>query len=298
MGLGSKISRSIKNPKKAFLRNVNRIDDFAGKKFYGNTVGLKRNLVGSMNRTKIDENLKNINPLAYELAQNQFLLMEKIYDTSLISKIKSKYDQMIESKENSVILAEHEGQVYSRHIRRPIQTLPELADLLIDDVTNIIKGYFGRNFAVKHVNCFRHYHIPKEDSSTDFISNHWHCDRRNTSEMKLFVCLSDVTPDDGPFHVQSMERTKYLMNAGFGNRDDYKIPLDVLEDPQYDKIAIGTAGSAYFANANLCFHKAGIPEPGHVRDLANFVFIPSDEPLKDDWQEHVEYTLEKYEKNL
>jgi len=297
MGIAGKIPRSIKDPKKAFLRNITRIDDYAGKKVFGNTVGLKRNFAGSMNKPKLDELLKKSNPKAYDLAQNEFLLLEKIYDDNVISKIKSKYDQLMESEENSVVVSEHEGQVFSRHIKRPIQLLPELENLLIDDVTNIIKGYYGRNFQIKQVVCYRNYHVPSEISSQfEMFADHWHCDRRNTSEMKLFVCLSDVTEDDGPFHVQSMEQTKYLMNAGFGTRENYDLPEEVLEDTKYVKKAIGSSGSAYFGNANRCMHKAGIPAIGHVRDIANFVFVPSDESLKDDWKDHVIYTLEEYEK--
>ena len=297
MGILGKISRSIKDPKKAIIRNVNRVDDYTGKKVFGNTVGFKRNFAGSRSNSKLDETLKESNPRAYNLAKNQFLLLDKIYDDSIISKIKSKFDQLMENEQTSVIVAQHKGQIFSRHIIRPMQTLPELEELLIKYVTDIITGYYGKNFQIKQVVGYRNYHVPSEISSKyEMFSDHWHCDRRNTSEMKLFVCLSNVTESDGPFHVQSMERTRYLMDAGFGTREDYNVPKEILDDPEYIKKAIGQSGSAYFGNANLCLHKAGIPAEGHQRDLIAFVFIPSNEPLKDDWKDHVEYTLEEYEK--
>ena len=299
MGIIGKISRSIKDPKKAISRNITRVDDFAGKKVFGNTVGLKKNLAGSMSIQKIDESLKETNPKAYELAKNQFLLMNKIYDDTLIQKIKSKYDLLMDSKENSVIVNEYHGQVFSKHIREPAKTFPELEELLINNVTDIIKGYYGKNFQIKQIVCYRNYHIPPEISAeTEMYADHWHCDRKNTSEMKLFVCMTDISEKDGPFHVQSVERTKYLMNKGFGTRDNYDLPPEVLEDPKYVKKAIGPIGSAYFGNANLCLHRAGIPDPGCIRDIVAFVFVPSDEPLKKDWKEHVEYTLSEYEKKL
>ena len=63
MGLGGKISRSIKNPKKVIQRNYNRVDDLAGKKLFGNTVGFKRNLVGTKELSKGKKsNLQNDNP--------------------------------------------------------------------------------------------------------------------------------------------------------------------------------------------------------------------------------------------
>ena len=232
MGILGKISRSIKDPKKAIIRNVNRVDDYTGKKVFGNTVGFKRNFAGSRSNSKLDETLKESNPRAYNLAKNQFLLLDKIYDDSIISKIKSKFDQLMENEQTSVIVAQHKGQIFSRHIIRPMQTLPELEELLIKYVTDIITGYYGKNFQIKQVVGYRNYHVPSEISSKyEMFSDHWHCDRRNTSEMKLFVCLSNVTESDGPFHVQSMERTRYLMDAGFGTREDYNVPKEILDDP-------------------------------------------------------------------
>ena len=40
---------------------------------------------------------------------------------------------------------------------------------------------------------------------------------------------------DGPFTVQSKVRTKELIKAGFGNRDHYDLPLNVLEDSRIRK---------------------------------------------------------------
>ena len=295
MGLTDKISRSIKNPKKTLVRNMNKVDDMAGKKLFGNTVGLKRNVAGGLQKGNIQKDLKDKNPKAYDLVQNQFLLLNKIFDDETIKAIKSKFDSLIENEELSVPTSHYDGKVYSRHIKNPEKNIPELKNLLTEEIYDIIKGYYGKDFSVKHVNCFRNYHIPPEiSSSQEIFAEHWHCDRRNISEMKLFVCLSSVTEDDGPFHVQSQDRTQYLMNKGFGTREDYNIQNEVLEDPTFVKKAIGPAGTAYFGNANLCLHKAGIPTVGHSRDLVNFVFVPSNKPLSDNWEENVVDTLDKY----
>ena len=295
MGLGGKISRSIKNPKKAIQRNYNRVDDLAGKKLFGNTVGFKRNLVGTKELSKGKKlNLQNDNPLAFELQKNQFLLLPNFFTNSLIDDVRTQYDQLIENDDTSIQLSVVDGKSYSRHIMKPLSNLPILKKFIDEKIMKILSDFYGRNFMVKQVNCFRNYHVPQEIATKhEMFADHWHCDRRNISEIKLFVCLRDVTEKDGPFHVQTLERTKQLMKLGFGTREDYNISKDELENHQFMKSGIGSSGTAYFANANLCLHKAGIPESGHFRDLINFVFVPTDDPLPDDWEKNVVDTLTK-----
>jgi len=295
MGIRGKISRSIKNPKKTFTRNFNRVDDLAGKKLFGNTVGFKRNLAGSKELSKGKKsNLENDNPLAFELQQNQFLLLPNFYDHSLIDDVKAQYDTLIENDDTSIQLSVVDGTCYSRHIMEPLSNLPILKKFINEKIIKILSDFYGRNFMIKQVNCFRNYHVPQEIvSKHEMFADHWHCDRRNISEIKLFVCLRDVTEKDGPFHVQTLERTKQLMKLGFGSRDNYNLSKDELENPQFMKSGIGSSGTVYFANANLCLHKAGIPDSGHFRDLINFIFVPVDEPLPHDWEKNVINTLSK-----
>ena len=295
MGIGGKISRSIKNPKKTITRNFNRVDDLAGKKLFGNTVGFKRNFTGSKELSKGKKsNLENDNHLAFELQQNQFLLLSNFYDCSLIDDVRNQYDQLIEDDDTSIQLSVVDGTCYSRHVMEPLSNLPIIKKFIDEKIMKILSDFYGRNFMVKQVNCFRNYHVPQEIASKyEMFADHWHCDRRNISEIKLFVCLRDVTAKDGPFHVQTLERTKQLMKLGFGTRDNYKLSKDELENPQFMKRGIGSSGTAYFANANLCLHKAGIPESGHFRDLINFVFVPADDPLPNDWEKNVVNTLTK-----
>lgn len=295
MGIGGKISRSIKNPKKTVIRNFNRVDDIAGKKLFGNTVGFKRNVVGSKELSKGKRSdLENDNPLAFELQKNQFLLLPDFYDDLLIDDVRTQFDQLIENDNSSIQLSVVDGKCYSRHIMEPASNLPIVKKFINEKIIKILTDFYGRNFMVKQINCFRNYHVPLEITSKhEMFADHWHCDRRNISEMKLFVCLRDVTEKDGPFHVQTLERTKQLMKLGFGTRDDYNLSKEDLEDPQFMKRGIGSSGTAYFANANLCLHKAGIPDDGHFRDLINFVFVPTDEPLSDNWEKNVVSTLNK-----
>ena len=296
MGFGSKIKRAIKDPKKAVNRTYHRVDEVAGKKIFGNTVGLQMNIAGSLQmETSLTDELNEKNPLAYQLRKDQVLPLDTPYESSLIDKISAKYNQMIENEEFSLGSQGFGGKVYCRHIRNPEKNFPELKHLISEKVHRIVSDYYGKNFCIKHINCHRNYHVPKEHSSEEVFSNHWHNDRRNISELKLFVYLSDVTEADGPFHYNPRDRTKYLMDKGFGARDNYQVSNEVLEDPEHMKKAIGHRGTAFFANANLMLHKAGIPEEGHYRDMVHIVFTPAKQPLPEDWMKDVEpITLHEY----
>lgn len=298
MGILGKISRSIKDPKKAASRTFTRVDEAAGRKIYGNTVGFKNNLSGSMKiDTNVDPKLKTKNPNLYNLKTDHYALFNNTYDASVVDSLKKKYDSLIEDEQLSFPTAGFEGKIYCKHIRDPAKNFPELSQLLTDDVQDMVKGYFNSNFTVKHIVCWRNYHVPEDiRKDHEMFSNFWHFDRREISELKYFVYMSDVSESDGPFHVQSINRTKELMKKGFKNRADYGIPLEILEDPQYVQKVVGKIGTSYFGNANVCLHRAGDPFEGHLRDVIQFVFVPSKTPLETNWLENV-VSLETREYN-
>lgn len=288
MGVLGKITRSIKDPKKAVNRTVSKIDEAAGRKFYGNTVGFKNNLSGSMKiDTSIDPDLKISNPTLFNLKTNHFSIFENSIEPSLLNSLKQKYDRLIEDENYSFPTAGFEKSIYCRHIKNAAINFPELSKLLTNDVEEIVRGYFNSDFSVKHIACWRNYSVPEKLKNQEMFSNFWHFDRREISELKFFVYFSDVSELDGPFHVQSRDRTKELMKLGFKNRQDYGISSQVLEDPAHVKKITGSLGTTYFGNANVCLHRAGDPVQNHVRDMVQFVFVPSKKPLSENWLDDV-----------
>jgi hypothetical protein len=288
VGILGKISRSFKNPKKAAERTFTRIDEAAGRKVYGNTVGLRNNLSGSRKiDSNLDPELKITNPTLYNLKTHQYSLHNNEYNDSLMASLKEKYDSLIEDDKFSFPTAGYEEKIYCRHISDAAINFPELSKLLTNDVKEIVRGYFDSDFSVKHIACWRNYHVPEELRKQEMFSNFWHFDRREISELKFFVYFSDVSESDGPFHVQSRDRTKELMKMGFKNRQDYGISLQILEDPEHVRKVTGKIGTTYFGNANVCLHRAGDPAKDHARDMVQFVFVPSKNPLSDNWLEDV-----------
>ncbi len=289
MGFSSKLGRAIKDPRRVIRKTYEKVDESAGKKLFGNTVGLSRNVLGQFSQNLNKKNIGKTSFLAEKLLDKQYLTVGKPFDALLMNKIKERYDKMIRDNNYSFVVSEYEGKEYQRFIKFAIKNIPELKKLLTDEIVDIIEGYYGSHFKVIRVSCWRNYHIPTEiEDKNELFSNKWHCDKRSTKLLKLFVNLSDITEKDGPFHVQSKQQTKELMQKGFNSRADYNIPTDVLEDPQHVVKAIGKSGSVFFSNTQFCLHKAGNPDEGKYRDMIQWIFEPSRKPLEENWEEDVE----------
>ena len=296
------VKKALKNPRGALKYGSKLMDESLGKLFYGNLAGFKFNRKGKQNLKKIlKQSELGSNSKVQEFWAKGFLKLGLPYKDSVLEPIRSKYNKMIESDEYSVIRTQYKGEVYSRYILMSPKNIPELAGLLNDDIIDLIEQCYGSHFEVMSVYCWRNYHVPsKVVEETETFSDRWHCDKQNTDFLNLFVLLSDVTEEDGPFHIQPTDRTKYLIKKGFGNRHNYNIHPELLEDPKYVTKATGPAGTSLLCNTSLCFHKAGIPNQGRFRDILQFRFSPSEKLLQNDWINLLELkkTQRELEKDL
>lgn len=281
------LKKSIKDPKGAvgflYRRGVWKADHYMSKKMYGNASGFLSNFIG---RKKLSKN--NLKPSKFR--DNGYDALGIPYEKELIERIISKYNKLI-LDEKHAIKRMNNGEVYRIELKNSIKAIPELGELINKKIIDLLEDYYGSHFDVKVVSCWRNYHIKNdyiEGTKKEFFSSRWHCDRLSVEKAKLFVNLTNVTEQDGPFHLQPRPRTKELIKMGFGSREDYKLSQDILEDPKHVVKATGPPGSAIFANTSFCFHRAGVPEPGHYRDIVEFVFVPSSEPLPKDWIKHID----------
>lgn len=284
MGILGKLVRSVKNPKRATEITFARFDEAAGKKLFGNTAGLKRNLGRSSKLQKlIDPELRKTNPQLYHLIKDGNTPFQNSYNESMISNIKEKYNKLIENDEYSFPVSGYEDKIFHRALDDPAKNLPEIAQLITEDVKSLLYGYYNSHFTIQYIIITRNYYLPEDLRKEEMYSNVWHCDHSNTSGVKYFVYLSDVTEEDGPLHIQSISRTKQLIKMGFGNRDHYDLPLEVVEDPSHVVKMTGPAGTSFLGNVTRCLHRAGFPEKGHIRDMVQFYIESSDVPLPKDW---------------
>ncbi|MFB6225663.1 MAG: hypothetical protein ABEI13_04365 [Candidatus Paceibacteria bacterium] len=208
------------------------------------------------------------------------------YGSDLYEKLKREGYELVENESTSYPRSKYKNSVYSRAILKVHERIPELSGLLTDDVISALRAYYGSYVGVKHIYYWRNYHVPDNILNTEVFSDRWHPDREPIDITKLFVNISDVTTEHGPFHILPLQQSRKLSRQ---NRRRLR-PEEFGEFVDSDDIvkAVGSAGTAMLCNTELCWHRAGIPEEGNYRDIIQFQFKPSSKPLGNDWLNKVE----------
>lgn len=156
----------------------------------------------------------------------------------------------------------------------------ELEGAFPDTVREHIQSYFGSYFQVDEMRAYRTHPVPDNVSLRASTLN-WHVDQAPPTQIKLFILLTAVGPDDGP--------TEYLdaPTGSFSRHDANIVNRSEVAADDYIQIT-GQRGTAYlFAPANV-LHRAGHPE-NTVRDIVYFRLYPSREPLSENWTETAPY---------
>ena len=296
----SKIKEAIQHPSLALDFLKNQIDRQISRTLLGNSAGLSNNFKGyvaKLNTKKLNfDQLKHTSgyELGSKLYTNGHINLGNIYESELINRISTRFNELIDDDQHSFVRAKRENQIFSRALYRPGEQIPESLKLINNKIISVLESYYKSHFKITHFSFFRNHHVPTHlVDRADVINNRWHCDPLNTSWVKLFIYFTDVTKKDGPFNVQTMERTKELMKMGYKTRFTYNLPDEIIEDENHIWRATGKQGFAIMCNCNLGLHKAGIPEPGHFRDNISIQFAPSSEPLTKDWYSKF---IDSYEK--
>ena len=205
------------------------------------------------------------------------------YDQELILTIQRSYLEKIDDPRYSKPNRTKVGTAVSRAIINPIIHIPDLAKLIDAETRGAIECYYDSYFRVAAVQAWRNYSLPTElQQDIEAYSNWWHFDARPIDNIKIFVDLSDVDDDCGPFHFIPAKRSRQLVRMGF-KRARNGLPLNEEGNKQYIVRATGPAGTAVYCNTELCLHRAGVPAKGKTRDIIQFRFLPSNVPLPPDW---------------
>lgn len=265
------------------IDEVDRVNKRVGRTVFKNTNGAINNLAGRAKIAKaslLSDYDSTGDPRAAQLDSQGFVELGQVVDEETISSIREQYEDLLDS-EHAYALREYDGEVYSRAVSRIHERLPELGDLLTDDVKSIVQEYYGSYVDVKHLHAWRNYHAPEDVlRETEIYSDSWHCDAMVTDVVKLFVNLSDVTEEDGPFHTLSRDYSRTLVDDGY-ERNRNRMPDEFVDEAHVAK-ATGPAGTGMLCTTWNCFHRAGHIAEGHTRDIVQFQFVPSAEPLPDD----------------
>ena len=270
----------ITNP---FLRAPARL-------WYGNDAGWRHNWIGKTDIKRLRRQLGSSAPVvqderAVSLSRDGYVLLNPGYDERLLQTITDKVHGLMDDSDTSFPLAA--GNVCTRLLGL-LARVPEVHLLLCQDIQNLLLAFYGTWFRVWGVSCWRIKPVPNYDGREEVYSNFWHCDYAPTSIMKLFVNLSDVTPETGAFRLHSIASTKEIMRSGYWSRWWIGGPARrMVEEPSRVICVSGPVGSAVLCSTEACLHRASIPRAGTYRDIIEFKLEPSAEPLAADWWLHV-----------
>jgi hypothetical protein len=162
--------------------------------------------------------------------------------------------------------------------------IPDAPELIDDRFVHAIQSCIGSNFRLIGIDVTRNHHIPAELSAKyDLLSDRWHFDHKYLDIFFMFVCLSEVTLEDGPTHAVSAPDSRALLDMGFDCELRVEDPNgglapEVIEGmPSLTRCA-GRPGTKLMSHTTLCLHKGGgAPPKGRVRDIALFRFQHSKE---------------------
>ncbi|WP_336024884.1 hypothetical protein [Halobellus salinisoli] len=288
----SKVKTALSNPNELagwVRRKVQAVDRKGGCKIYRNAATFRANLAGQIALKKVKE--KSNPQLSTEGRPDvsEFKHLGIPYEEKTLNKVKTQYNEVIEDENHSSTL-EYDGNIYSYRLDSPnfdfAKHMPAFADLVNDEVIKTVQDSYGSYFKPVRVTAYRNFHIPQEiREESDIYSNRYHTDAHTIDHLKLFVYLDDTSEVDGPFHlIPAQESSEIVKMSSFKHKGN----IDVVEEKVTPIKFTGPTGSTALVNVSLQEHRAGVPEPGHSRDIIQFVFAPASEPLPDDWPEHKE----------
>lgn len=269
-----------------------RINRLAGTLAFGNTAGLAFNLAGIRDKVSAGGisalTHQPTSEAAQRLRQDGYVNFT-LGSPGLLAAIRARFDGLIEDDRYSKprLNEARAKEAFSRILRDASRDLPDLRLLIDRRISAAVADSFGSEMAVYRILAWRNYHVPPDIVRTsEVFSNHWHCDTRPTSILKLFVNLSEVGPEDGAFSLLPhpvSRRTTRLMLVRRRTSEGWHRTSSLPEEAAAIH-ALGPPGSAILCNTERCLHRAEVPGPGRYRDIAQFQLIPARCPLRDDWE--------------
>lgn len=213
------------------------------------------------------------------LRENGYLVMEGRY-AGRFQAMRARYAELMEDPERSV--ATPNG--VTRFIVEPAAEIPELRDLLTEELERTLLAYYGTYFSIDGVRAWRNHHVAGVSMTDDVFSNTFHCDAFPVTGLRLFVYFNDgVNRDTGAFRFHDKQNTRRIIRSpGYFRRNLLSRSVKQrLLDPRHLHFLEGDAGASMLCNVQECLHAAGVPREGTHRDIVQFLITPSGEPYGD-----------------
>ena len=151
-------------------------------------------------------------------------------------------------------------------------TLSPALDQLIRDWVSAAAGFpeFATLYAIKRVTAWRNFGFD-EKRNAEIFSNRYHLDADPQTMVKLFIHMSDVDADCGPFRYLAMEDTRQVLKSGFR----YRAQQTEKDTENLDRrcvVATGSKGTSFLVMTSRLVHRASVPVSGRVRDMLQIEF--------------------------
>lgn len=261
----------------------------------GNTLSPHANEVGMKNW---NEAIKSANfpssKLRKKFFKQGYLSLGPIFPPDLIKDLQKEFNASIQDDTHSTYSFDdpvlfnaynhggYEGQIegFRRDIRDCVKSLPSVAKLWSNDkFKNLMEEFLGAPFQEDGMAAWRINHVPKDVyEKFEATTNRLHFDSQYVDRIKVFIYLTDVTLENGPFQHFSRRYSRYLILRGF--REEKRrvsitsgLPQNIIHSPRLIKHT-GLAGHVLICATSFCIHRAGEVMPGHHRDMLQLCVRP------------------------
>ena len=264
--------------------------------FYGNTLDYEANVIGRQNHRKSRRQFRGtyVKSFYKKYWQDGYYLAGQIFDNTLITRIQREYlhalqddelsnngfdDETIRSNYNyGGYIGSHKG--FRRDITDARRAMPSALQLLDQEqFRELLTNIYGSDFKLDGMVAWRIYHVPKEISKKfELTTDRLHFDDHYSDTVKVFICLSDVTDEDGPFQFFPRRFSRDLLWKGFkkelrSTSATGGLASGFVDVPDLIR-HVGRTGEVAFCSTPYCLHRAAETAPGRYRDVLQLVFRP------------------------
>ena len=137
---------------------------------------------------------------------------------------------------------------------------PFLRLALRRDVIATVSAYLGIMPVIAHLNVY----YSAAGSGDARLSQLFHCDADGTSQIKIFVLCSDVTPSDGPLTLvdaRTSGRVRRRLGYRYGAKLNDARLAGMIQLSDHHPV-LGPAGTVCVVDTTRCFHFGSRVEPG------------------------------------
>lgn len=266
--------------------------------WWGNTVSssVNRECFKNWKKAKKNSPLLSTN-LHKQFLKNGYASLGHVFSLKDIESLQMEFEEAINSekfsespyKDPKIREAYNHGgflgdvEEYRRDIKDCEKSLPTVKKLLKNQkFKNLISEIIGCQYyelSYPGILAWRNYHVPSHISNKfEIITNRFHFDSQLVDRFKIFIYLSDVSIEDGPFQHFPKSYSRTLLLKGF-QEEKRKASItcglspSILNSPKLIK-HVGKAGHVLVCATSFCLHRAGEVAPGHWRDLLQISIRP------------------------